>query len=84
MLGPGVTLPLNPDSYTQVAFDGLNNAVFGGFLGVLDANGVGHATFTLPPSTALVSGTTHFAPLLLGATTLFQDAGNAIELQLVQ
>ncbi|MEZ6035939.1 MAG: M64 family metallopeptidase [Planctomycetota bacterium] len=83
-LGPGVTLPINPDGFTQLGLDGLNGPVFGGFLGLLDATGIGRATFTLPPSTALVAGTTHFAPLLLGSATLFQESGNAIELQLGQ
>ncbi|MGK0202191.1 MAG: hypothetical protein ACI9S9_001257, partial [Planctomycetota bacterium] len=64
-LGPGLTLPLNFDGLTQASLDGLNGPIFGGFLGVLDAQGVGQAQFTLPPSTAIPTGTTHFATVLL-------------------
>jgi hypothetical protein len=48
-LAPGMTLPLNYDGLTQLGLDGLNGGVFGSFLGILDAQGRGTATFTLPP-----------------------------------
>jgi hypothetical protein len=82
-LAPGVTLPLNYDALTQLGLDNLNGAVFGGFLGVLDALGRGQATFTLPPSLPLVAGPTHFAAVLLGNPQLFAGATNAITLQLL-
>lgn len=82
-LAPGLVLPLNPDPLTQAGLDGLNGAVFGGFLGILDATGIGRATFTLPPAVGLSPGPTHFATVLLGATTLFTDVSNAVELTLL-
>ena len=81
-LAPGVTLPLNPDALTTLGLDGLNGPVFGGFLGVLDAQGLGRATFTLPPGVALLVGQTHFAAVLLGNPQLFSDVTNPIGLLL--
>ena len=79
-LGAGLTLPINFDGYTQTGLGGLNGSIFGGFLGILDAQGVGQAQFTLPPSTAIPTGTTHFAAVLLGSTQLFTAVSNAVEL----
>ena len=79
-LGPGVTLPLNLDALTQVGLSGLNGPVFGQFLGSFDAQGLGRATFALPPAPALGGGTTHFAAVLLGSTQLFTAATNPIAL----
>jgi hypothetical protein len=81
-LGFGLTLPLNFDPLTQLGLDALNGPVFGGFLGVLDAQGRGQATFTLPPSVPLPPGQTHFAAMLLGSSQLFTDVTNAIALQI--
>jgi hypothetical protein len=81
-LAPGVLLPLNTDALSQLGLQGLNGPIFGQFLGVLDAQGVGRATFALPPTTALVAGTTHFAAVLLGATQLFAAASNPVALTL--
>ena len=79
-LAPGVTLPLNPDGLTTLGLDGLNGPVFGSFLGVLNAQGIGQATFTLPPAVALPLGQTHFAGVLLGSPQLFQTTSNPIGL----
>tara|TARA_R110002072_G_scaffold109160_1_gene236327 strand:- start:103202 stop:105055 length:1854 start_codon:yes stop_codon:yes gene_type:complete len=79
-LGAGLTLPINFDGYTQTGLGGLNGSIFGGFLGILDAQGVGQAQFALPPSTAIPTGTTHFAAVLLGSTQLFTAVSNAVEL----
>ena len=81
-LAPGVTLALNPDSFTQLGLDGLNGPVFGAFLGLLDGQGLGHATFTLPPGVGLSAMPTHFAAVLLGNVQLFANATNAIALTL--
>lgn len=81
-LGPGITLPLNPDALTTIGLDGLNGPVFGGFLGLLDAQGIGRATFTLPPGAGLGLGQTHFAGVLLGDTQLFTAVTNPIGLLL--
>ena len=82
-LAPGVTLSLNPDSLTQIGLNGLNGPVFVDFLGILDNQGIGRATFALPPTTALATGTTHFATVLLGATELFAAASNPIALDIL-
>lgn len=82
-LGSGLTLPLNSDGLTQTGLNGLNGPIFGGFLGILDAQGVGQAQFTLPPSTAIPTGTTHFATVLLGTTQLFTAVSNPIELTIL-
>jgi hypothetical protein len=81
-LAPGVTLPLNPDGLTSLGLDALNGPVFGAFLGVLDAQGIGRATFTLPPGLALPTGATHFAGVLLGNPQLFQATTNPVALTL--
>ena len=82
-LSPGLTLPLNFDALTQASLDGLNGAIFGAFFGLLDAQGVGQAQFTLPPSAAIPTGTTHFAAALLGQSPLFTAVSNAIELTIL-
>jgi hypothetical protein len=82
-LAPGLVLPLNVDGLTQLGLDSLNGPIFGGFLGLLNAQGIGQAQFTLPPSTAIPTGTTHFASVLLGSTTLFTAVSNPIELTLL-
>ncbi|MFK7739025.1 MAG: M64 family metallopeptidase [Planctomycetota bacterium] len=82
-LSPGVTLPLNFDPLTQIGLDGLNGPVFGSFLGVLNAAGVGQAQFSLPAGASVAAGTTHFAAVLLGATTLFEAVSPPVELTLL-
>lgn len=82
-LGPGVTLPLNYDPLLQTSLDATNGPVFGAFLGLFDAAGIGRATFTLPPGLNLPLGTTHFAAVILGQTTLFAATTNPLELQLL-
>lgn len=81
-LAPGLSLPLNPDGLTSLGLDALNGPVFGAFLGVLDAQGIGRATFTLPAGLGLTPGTTHFAGALLGNPQLFQAVTNPIALTL--
>ncbi|HEX5051639.1 MAG TPA: M64 family metallopeptidase [Planctomycetota bacterium] len=81
-LSPTVTLPLNPDSLTQIGLGNLNSPILGQFLGILDAQGLGHATFALPPTSGLGPMQTHFAAVLLGATELFSAATNPVELVL--
>ena len=81
-LAPGITLPINPDGLTTLGLDGLNGPIFGGFLGLLTPQGIGQATFTLPPASGLLAGQTHFAGVLLGATQLFTAVTNPIALTL--
>jgi hypothetical protein len=82
-LAPGVTLPLNADALTQLGLDHLNGGMFGAFLGILDAQKLGRATFTLPPALGVPAGSTHFAAVLLGNTQLFTATTNAIGLTLL-
>ena len=82
-LGPGLLLPLNVDALTQIGLGNLNGPIFGSFLGVLNAQGVGQAQFTLPPSLAIPTGPTHFATVLLSSTTLFTAVSNPIQLTLL-
>ena len=82
-LAPGLVLPLNFDPLTQLGLDGINGSVFGGFLGLLDAQGRGQATFTLPAAAGVPLGQTHFAALLLGNVQLFTAVSNPIGLQIL-
>jgi hypothetical protein len=82
-LGFGLVLPINYDGMTQIGLDGLNGPIFGGFLGVLNAQGVGQAQLSLPPSAAIPTGTMHLATVLLGATQLFTAVSNPIELSIL-
>lgn len=79
-LGPNAHLPLNPDSLTVIGLELLNGPVFGAFFGLFDAQGLGRATFTLPPSTGLIAAPTHFAATLVGPTELFSATTNAVTL----
>jgi hypothetical protein len=81
-LAPGLVLPINYDSLTQLGLDNLNGAMFANFVGILDAQGVGQATFALPPNLPLGLGPTHFAGVLLGQTQLFTAVTNSISLQI--
>jgi hypothetical protein len=82
-LAPGVTLPLNPDGFTDLGLGAVNGAVFGGFLGLLDGTGRAQATFALPAGAALPAVPTHFAGILFGAAELFAATTNPIALSLL-
>jgi hypothetical protein len=82
-LSANALLPLNPDGLTDIGLAALNGPILGGFLGVLDAQGLGHATFALPATTGLASMQTHLASILITDTELFAAASNAIELTLL-
>ncbi|MBL9077384.1 MAG: hypothetical protein JNL08_07775 [Planctomycetes bacterium] len=82
-LSPNALLPLNPDGYTDLGLALLNGPELGGFLGIFDAQGLGHATFTLPPAIGLPTATTHFAAVLMTGTELFAAATNPVTLQFV-
>lgn len=81
-LAPTVHLPLNLDAFTSLGLDALNGAVLVNFLGVLTAQGIGHATFALPPATGLTGVQTNLAVVLITSTELFADASNAVGLLL--
>ncbi len=48
----GVTLPLNPDTYTLFTMSAPNAPPLSGSLGTLDATGSASAAFTVPPGTS--------------------------------
>jgi subtilisin family serine protease len=81
-LSPSAFLPLNPDSFTDLGLAALNGAVLQNFLGIFTPQGIGQATFALPPSTGLVSVQTHLAAILISDVELFAAASNALALQL--
>ena len=81
-LSPSVVLPLNPDSLTDLGLSALNGPVLVNFVGLLGANGVGRATFALPPATGITTGQTHFAVVLLGGAEFWQAASNPLGLTL--
>lgn len=82
-LSPTVHAPLNPDGFTDLGLAGLNSPVLSAFAGLLDSQGIGRATFNLPPMTGIGAVPTHFCCILLGDTELFTDASNAIEMHLL-
>ena len=77
-LAPGVTLPLNQDVHTQLGLALANGAVFQAFVGMLDAEGLGRATFDLPPGIGLWPSTGHFAALLIDSTPNFAGITNPV------
>lgn len=81
-LSPTVTLPLNPDAFTDLGFNALNGAVLQNFLGIFTPQGLGQATFALPPSTGLPGVQTHFAAVLIGSVEFFQATSNPLPLLL--
>jgi hypothetical protein len=82
-LSPSVHAPLNPDGFTDLGLAGLNSPILSAFAGLLDSQGIGRATFNLPPMTGIASVPTHFCCVLLGDTELFTGASNAIEMNLL-
>jgi hypothetical protein len=81
-LAPGVTLPLNPDMFTDIALAHANGPVLGGFIGLLEPDKTAQATFALPPLTGLPSGQTHFAVVYFGGPSGFQATSNPLGLLL--
>jgi len=81
-LAPGVTVPINQDFCTQLGLAAANGAWFQAFLGTLDAEGMGRATFALPPNSGLWASNGHFAAVLIDPQTGFAGATNAIAITL--
>lgn len=81
-LAPGITVPLNQDFCTQLGLTAVNGAWFQNFLGVLDAQGRGNATFALPPSSGLTGLPGHFAAVLVEAVLGFSAVSNPIAITL--
>ncbi|MCA8964556.1 MAG: hypothetical protein H6838_00705 [Planctomycetes bacterium] len=66
-IAPGLTVPLNRDFCTDLGLIGLNGTWFANFFGVIDAQGLGRATFSLPANTGLQATPGHFAAMLMDA-----------------
>ena len=81
-LSPSAHLPLNPDSFTDLGLAALNGPVLQNFLGIFTPQGLGQATFALPPSTGLPGQQTHFAAVLMTGTELFAAASDPLGLLL--
>jgi hypothetical protein len=71
-----VTVPLNFDALTGIGLQLLNTPVFGGFGGLLDAQGRASATFVSPPLAAppLAGLSLHFAAFTLGPIDVATNA----------
>ena len=67
-IAPGLTVPLNRDFCTDLGLLGLNGAWFANFFGVIDPQGLGRATFSLPANTGLLATPGHFAAMLMDAS----------------
>ena len=83
-LAPGITVPINQDFLTQLGLSAVNGAWFQSFLGTLDAQGLGRATFALPAATGLVVTPGHFAALLVDPVIGFSATSNPVSILLGQ
>jgi hypothetical protein len=81
-LAPGLTVPLNQDFCTQLSLSAVNGTWFQNFLGVLDAQGLGRATFQLPPNSGLLASSGHFAALLVDPVQGFSAVTNPVAIGL--
>jgi hypothetical protein len=81
-LTPGFTVPINQDFYTQLGLGAVNGSWFPGFLGVLDAQGRGNATFSLPAATGLTATPGNFAALLVDPVLGFSAVSNPVSITL--
>jgi hypothetical protein len=78
-----VHIPLNPDSYTNVAMAAVNTNAFTRFRGKLDANGLATASFNVPANLSVPSGFTfHHAYVVYDASGRFYMASNAVPVTL--
>jgi hypothetical protein len=81
-LTPSLTVPINQDFLTQLGLGAVNGSWFPGFLGQLDAGGMGRAHLVLPGNPGLTAMQTHFAGVLVDPVLGFSAVTNAIALQL--
>ncbi|MBL8722773.1 MAG: hypothetical protein JNK49_01940 [Planctomycetes bacterium] len=84
-LGPGVTLPLGLDAYTMFTAQHPNSPILAGFLGNLNAQGLGTARLQLPPGlpAAAVGLVLHHAFFTMGRSSLPTFGSRAVAVQLV-
>lgn len=84
-LAPGVTLPLNLDGCSTLGLNLVNSLYFDAFSAVLDADGIGRATFQLPFVRYRGDVPGHFAGLLLdGQTFAFKAVTNPVGILLAR
>jgi len=72
ILGNGLVLPLDPDSYLRFTRSHPNSAILAQSLGVLDAHGRASATFT--PDASFQNKTANHAFILLGPVNFVSEA----------
>ncbi len=84
VIAPGLTLPLIVDNCTLAGLQILNGSVLQGFVGPLDAQGVGRATLAIPAGLSLSTSTNFLAAVLLDANLQFTATTNAVQFDLVQ
>lgn len=77
-IGGGLTVPLNQDFYTQLGLGAANGAWFQAFVGALDAQGLGQATFALPPASGLWATSGHFAAIVIDPSPSFFAVTNPV------
>jgi len=77
-IAPGLQIPLNQDIYTQLGLGAINGPWFQAFLGTLDQDGLGRATFALPPAAGLWPSAGHFAALLVDPQVGFSAVTNPV------
>jgi len=82
LLGPVITVPLNEDHWTLLSMAATNSPVFQQFLGSLDGEGLGKATFEWPPGLPLNPLSGHFAALVIDPVQqTLTGVTNPIEIQ---
>jgi hypothetical protein len=81
-IAPGLTVPINQDFCTQLGLSATNGPWFQSFFGVLDPQGLGRATFALPPASGLGALQGHFAALLVDPVLGFSDVSNPVAITL--
>ena len=82
LLAPGLTVPLNQDFCTQLGLAAANGAWLQAFLGTLDAQGFGRATFALPPASGLWPSNGHFAAVIVDPAIGFSAVTNPVVIQI--
>lgn len=81
-IAPGLTVPINQDFCTQLGLAAVNGPWFQSFFGVLDPQGLGRATFALPPASGFGAVQGHFAALLVDPVLGFSEVSNPVAITL--
>ena len=85
-LAGSVTIPLNPDFWTDITIGLANSAILTKTRGTLDGSGRANATFNVPriTNTSAVGVKFYHAALVYDARGNFYMASNPVELTLVK